>query len=165
MNKEGYKVPDEEFFAAENRLTQEQKKSSLIREEGYKLGQKDLLKLSNLSGSELQSRLKLKYNPEVLLLTIEELKNDMRNYLNPYLAGRISIQLGHAKMPTIYNVITAEERRAWTRPGLKSFSGFKNLGPKSFGGFKNFLLEKFNLNIDQPLPSEVLSWCKSKLGI
>jgi DNA-directed RNA polymerase alpha subunit len=40
MNIEAYKPSEEELFAAENSLTPKQKQASLIREEGFRLGEK-----------------------------------------------------------------------------------------------------------------------------
>ncbi len=100
------------------------------------------------SGQELKKRLGLRYNPEVLILKIDQWSNTGKPVA---LSERMRIVFWKMNLVDFGQVVQLNVYTAATAP---------NVGPKSFRDLVMFL-RSLNLELGMKLPPEVLEWYKA----
>ena len=175
MTENRYQPSDEELFAAEKKLSNEQRRLSYAREEGYGLGKIDATGMQpktpaterqipvspeTMTGPELQQKLNLPYNPDILLLTIEDIQNSI-NDLGPNVSIRILNACSNNHIRNIYELITNITRGSSGKYFFKDHN-LKNFGITAHNALNSFFKQRYQLELGAKLPEDVILWYKAR---
>jgi hypothetical protein len=108
--------------------------------------------IASVSGDELKEFLKLDYNPEVLLMNVAELKNELA--FMPDLGSRLYNGFFTNASERLFDVVTANRREF-----IKH-----RYGEKTLIALQNYLQDQFGVALGADVPMKVREWYRAKRG-
>jgi hypothetical protein len=108
--------------------------------------------IASVSGDELKGFFKLKYNPEVLLMNVAELKNEMA--FMPDLGSRLYNGFFTNANERLYDVVIENKKEFITR----------RYGEKTLAALQHYLEDQFGISLGAEVPTKVREWYRAKLS-